>query len=101
MAFSFILESGLVPGMPWRKSDRRSDPRHDCTSGSAVIEFRGARHAVELINVSNSGAMVLFPHVPNIGERLPLQLLDRGLVSSQVRWVKDGLVGLSFAAPVE
>jgi hypothetical protein len=43
--------------------------------------------------------MVIFPHTPNIGERLPLQLLDRGAVSAQVRWVKDGRIGLSFAFP--
>jgi hypothetical protein len=39
--------------------------------------------------------------VPNIGERLPLQILDRGLVRSQVRWVKDGRIGLSFPARAE
>jgi hypothetical protein len=44
--------------------------------------------------------MVIFPHVANIGERLPIQLLDHGLVSAQVRWVKDGRIGLSFAAPL-
>jgi hypothetical protein len=56
---------------------------------------------VRLVNISASGAMVIFPHVPNIGERLLLQLLDRGIVSSQVRWVKDGRIGLSFDAPLE
>jgi hypothetical protein len=45
--------------------------------------------------------MVIFPHTPNIGERLTLQLLDRGVVSSQVRWVKDGRIGLSFAGRLE
>jgi hypothetical protein len=45
--------------------------------------------------------MVLFPHVPNIGERLPLQLLDQRSVTAQVRWVKDGRIGLSFASPLE
>jgi hypothetical protein len=39
--------------------------------------------------------------VPHIGEKLRLQLLDRGQVSAQVRWVKDGRVGLSFAAAAE
>jgi hypothetical protein len=42
--------------------------------------------------------MVIFPHVPNIGERLPLQILDHGVVTAQVRWVRDGRIGLSFAA---
>jgi hypothetical protein len=45
--------------------------------------------------------MVIFPHVPHIGETLTLQLLDRGLISAKVMWVKDGRIGLSFAAPLE
>jgi hypothetical protein len=39
--------------------------------------------------------------MPNIGERLILHLLDQGLVTAQVRWVKDGRIGLSFIAHVE
>ncbi|HYX45489.1 MAG TPA: PilZ domain-containing protein, partial [Sphingomicrobium sp.] len=68
-------------------------------SSTAVLEFRGRKHVVRLVNVSSSGAMVIFQHTPNIGERLMLQLLDRGLVSSQVRWVKEGRIGLSFTRP--
>lgn len=45
--------------------------------------------------------MILFAHVPNMGEVLGLQLLDRGCVSAQVRWVKDGRIGLSFASSGE
>jgi hypothetical protein len=45
--------------------------------------------------------MVIFPHVPHIGEKLRLQLLGRGQVSAQVRWVKDGRVGLSFDTATE
>jgi len=56
---------------------------------------------VRLVNVSSSGAMVIFPYVPHIGEQLSLQLLDHGQVPSQVRWVKDGRIGLSFAQPLE
>jgi len=41
--------------------------------------------------------MVIFPHLANIGESVALHLLDRGRVSAQVRWVKDGRIGLSFA----
>ena len=70
-------------------------------SNTGVIEFRGRKHVVRLVNVSKSGAMILFPHVPNIGERLPLQLLDQRFVTAQVRWVKDGRIGLSFASPLE
>ena len=101
MASNFFLDGGMIPRTAQRSIDERSEVRMPSVSSTAVLEFRGRNHVVRLVNVSKSGAMVVFPHVPNIGERLPLQLLDQGLVSSQVRWVKDGRVGLSFAAPVE
>jgi hypothetical protein len=91
----------MIPRAEARRIDERCEPRYPAESSTAVLEFRGRKHVVRLLNVSSSGAMVIFPHPPNIGERLPLQLLDRGLVSAQVRWVKDGRVGLSFTPPLE
>jgi len=97
VASGFFLDGGMIPRSGQRKIDERVDVREPAESSTAVLEFRGRRHVVRLVNVSVGGAMVIFPHVPNIGERLPLQLLDRGIVSTQVRWVKDGRIGLSFA----
>jgi hypothetical protein len=88
----------MIPRTEQRTIDERGEPRRPALSNTAVLEFRGRKHVVQLINISPSGAMVLFPHVPNIGERLPLQLLERGVVVSQVRWVRDGRVGLSFGS---
>lgn len=99
MASGYFLDGGMIPRGETRSIDERGELRHSAVSNTAVLEFRGRRHVVRLVNVSPGGAMVIFPHVPNIGERLPLQLLDRGLVSAQVRWVKDGRIGLSFALP--
>jgi hypothetical protein len=90
----------MIPRSETRSIDERAELRYASASSTAVLEFRGRKHVVRLINVSPSGAMVIFPHMPNIGERLPLQILDRGLVSAQVRWVRDGRIGLSFAAPI-
>ena len=101
VASSFFLDGGMIPRTEKRSIDERAELRVSAVSGTAVLEFRGRKHVVRLINVSGCGAMVIFPHIPNIGERLPLQLLDRGAVSAQVRWVKDGRVGLSFAFPPE
>lgn len=100
VALGFSLDGGMIPRKEQRSIDERGEPRHAAVSHTAVLEFRGRKHVVQLLNVSNSGAMVLFPHVPNIGERLPLQLLDRGFVQAQVRWVKDGRIGLSFVPPL-
>ena len=101
MASSFALEGSMIPRQERRTTDERGETRHPAMSSTGVLQFRGRKHVVQLINVSKSGAMVIFPHVPNIGERLPLQLLDHGFVWSQVRWVKDGRIGLSFTSPLE
>lgn len=98
MASSFFLDGNMIPRAEKRSIDERTEIRHASVSSTAVLEFRGRKHVVRLVNVSPSGAMVIFPHTPNIGERLPLQILDRGLVTAQVRWVRDGRIGLSFAA---
>lgn len=100
MASSFFLDGGMIPRTASRTIDERGELRQAALSGTAVLEFRGRKHVIRLVNISPSGAMVIFPHVPNIGERLSVQLLDRGLVSAQVRWVKEGRIGLSFAAPL-
>ena len=60
------------------------------------MEFRGRKHVVRLVNGSASGAMVIFPLVPHIGEQVWLQLLEQGQVSAKVRWVRDGRVGINF-----
>ena len=101
MASSYSLDGSMIPRQERRAIDERLEPRHAAVSGTGVLDFRGRKHVVQLINVSKSGAMVIFPHVPNIGERLPLQLLDHGFVWAQVRWVKDGRIGLSFTSPLE
>ena len=101
MASSFFLDGAMIPRTATRTIDERAELRHAAVSSTAVLNFRGRKHVIRLINISSSGAMVIFPHVPNIGERLMLQLLDRGLVSAQVRWVKEGRIGLSFTSPLE
>lgn len=101
VASSFNLDGGMIPRSQQRSIDERAEPRYPAASGTAMLEFRGRKHVVRLVNVSRSGAMVIFPHTPNIGEVLPLHLLDRGRVPAQVIWVKDGRIGVSFAVPLE
>ena len=101
MASGYFFDGGMIPRNEKRSIDERSELRRPSVSSTAMLEFRGRKHVVRLVNVSPSGAMVTFPHAPNIGEQLPLHLLDHGLVSAQVIWVKDGRLGLSFALPLE
>ena len=43
--------------------------------------------------------MLLFDQVPHIGERVMLQIVDRQAVPGQVRWVRDGRIGINFTGP--
>ena len=101
MASGFFLDGGMIPRTQRRSVDERLEERLPAESSTAVMDFRGRNYVIRLLNLSDSGAMIIFPHIPNIGEKLRLQLLDRGHVSAQVRWVKDGRIGLSFVAPAE
>jgi hypothetical protein len=92
----FGLDGGMIPRSVKRMLDERTEERFPATSTTAVMEFRDRKHVVRLLNTSPSGAMVIFPLLPHIGERVTLQLLDRGQIDAKVRWVRDGRIGISF-----
>ncbi len=64
---------------------------------TAILNHRGHRHVVRVGNLSASGAMIAFTGDLAEGDEIALQLLDHGAVPAQVRWVRDGRVGVSFA----
>ncbi len=96
MPAKLSLDGGMIPRSVKRMLDERTEERVPAASETAVMDFRGRKHVVRLINTSPSGAMVIFSLVPHIGEQVSLQLLDQGQVSARVRWVRDGRVGISF-----
>ena len=101
MAAKFSLDGGMIPRTVKRMLDERAEERLPASSATAAMDFRGRRHVVRLINTSSSGAMVIFPLVPHIGEQVSLQLLGQGQVAASVRWVRDGRIGVSFDAPLD
>jgi PilZ domain len=98
---ALMLNGSMIPRGVRRMFDERSEPREAAGSCSATLELRGRRFQVRVVNLSPSGAMVIFDALPRIGERVVLHLGDRGPVSGQVCWVKDGNVGVNFAAAGE
>jgi PilZ domain len=97
----FGLDGGMIPRSVRRVFDERGEPREPFVSQTAVLAHRGRNYVVKVLNVSNSGAMVNFPVLPHIGEAVTLQLLDWGQVHGKVRWVRDGKIGINFAAALE
>ena len=101
MPGKFSLDGGMIPRTVKRMFDERTEERFEADAQTAVMEFRGRKHVVRLVNTSPSGAMVIFSLVPHIGEQVSFQLLDRGQVFAMVRWVRDGRVGISFDGQLE
>lgn len=97
----FGLDGAMIPRNVKRMFDERAEPRSAPQSQTAVLTLRGRKHAVRLLNVSSSGAMLVFPLVPHIGEEVAVKLLDRGPLVAHVRWVRDGKIGINFLAPLE
>ena len=91
---------GLGDGLR-RLLDQRVEQREEAEAQTAVLNLRGHRHVVRIANLSSSGAMIVFQGDLAEGEEVILQLLDHGSVTAQVRWVRDGRVGISFADPAD
>lgn len=92
-------KQGIADGLR-RLLDQRDEERCDGGSQNAVLTHNGDRHVVGVINLSTSGAMIRFRGELIQGAEVQLQLLDHGTVTGQVRWIRDGRVGVSFATPV-
>lgn len=91
---------GISDGLR-RLLDQRDEERGESGSQTAVLTHDNGRHVVGLVNLSSAGAMIRFRGALADGDEVLLQLLDQGAVKGQVRWVRDGRVGVSFDVPVD
>ena len=101
MSSRFQLHGNMIPRTVRRMFDERSEERVESGSQTAILSLRGRNHIVALVNLSSSGVMIRFTGEAHIGESVTLQLLDRGTIDGQVRWLRDGRMGVSFAHPLE
>ena len=76
-AVQFSLDGSMIPRSAERMIDERSEERFPAGSehrGDGVPRPQACRPAGQHLP---SGAMVIFPHVPNIGEQFPFSCLTR------------------------
>jgi len=91
----------MIPRTVKRMFDERGEVRIETGSQTAVLALRGRNHIVALVNLSSSGVMLRFTGDAHIGESVSLQLLDRGTIAGQVRWLRDGRMGVHFTRPLD
>jgi hypothetical protein len=90
----------MIPRQVKRLFDQRGEARAAAVA-SATLSSRGATLSVKVVNLSPSGAMVNCSEIPHIGETVALQLPGRPPAAGAVCWVRDGRIGIHFAAPLE
>ena len=92
------LQSVTVAREARRASNGRGEDRHRLTDEIARITHNGANHAIELINLSGGGAMIVSDTAGlALWDRINLHLGNHGDIECAVRWIRDGKVGLEFA----
>ena len=101
MSSRFQLHGDMIPRSVKRMFDERAEDRLESDSSTVLLTLRNRGHVVTLVNLSRSGAMMRFAGDAHIGESVSLQLLDRGAIAGQVRWLRDGRMGVSFIQPLE
>jgi hypothetical protein len=101
MSSRFHLHGDMIPRSVKRMFDERAEERLEAGSSTVLLTLRNRGHVVTLVNLSRSGAMIRFAGEAHIGESVSLQLLDRDVIAGQVRWLRDGRMGVSFAHPLE
>lgn len=90
------LAGDMVQRTEARVAEQRCEPRHEGLIDRAILVFRGQDHLVPVLNISSGGTMVECPLLPRIGEAVMLQFENGTRVRSDVRWVREGRIGLSF-----
>ena len=79
-----------------RHVDPRSEPRYHGLVESAVLTFRGAEHAVPVIDISTRGTQLESDILPRLGESVMIRFDGCSPIYAFVRWSRDGRHGLNF-----
>lgn len=83
-----------------RLLDQRDEQRSEGEAQGAILIHDGRQYAIDVLNLSGSGAMIRHAGELAEGADVQLQLLDQAPVAGQVRWIRDGRVGVAFDAPI-
>lgn len=79
-----------------RPSERRTDERVSAMLRVAkMTAANGAQQLIKVKNLSAGGLMGILPNLPDIGERVDVELSSEKIPASVV-WTRENLVGLKF-----
>src|SRR5438309_2142160 len=90
----------MIPRTEQRSIEERAELRHSAVSNTAVLEFRGRKHVVRLINISERGFMAASDGRFEVGSRVWLMLPGRERANAVVKWIAGDKIGAEFAEPI-
>lgn len=96
------LTSVSIKRSAHRGANTRAGDRHRLKSHEInIFDCKGRDHTAELINLSQSGAMIKTALELDLWEPITLDFGDGGNLECAVRWVRDDRVGVEFASETQ
>lgn len=81
-----------------RSVHQRGEDRHVLEGTMAKAIIAEQEHQVKLLNLSSNGVMIAFEGELEIGQLVRLAVDDCAPITTEVRWMRRGRIGLEFAA---
>ena len=92
------LEAVAIPRSGPRSVHQRNEDRHVLRGTKATADIAGEIHEVSILNLSSNGVMIAHEGDLRIGEQVYLTIEDCSPITTAVRWLRAGKVGLEFIA---
>ena len=81
-----------------RSIHQRNEDRHVLRGKPAKADVGGIIHEVSLLNLSSNGVMIECGENMRIGEEVYLSIEECAPITTAVRWIRKGRIGLEFIA---
>ena len=92
------LGAVAIPRSGPRSVHQRNEDRHVLRGTKATADIAGEIHEVSILNLSSNGVMIAHEGDLRIGEQVYLTIEDCSPITTAVRWLRGGKVGLEFIA---
>ena len=92
------LGAVAIPRSGPRSVHQRHEDRHVLRGTKATADIAGEIHEVSILNLSSNGVMITHEGDLRIGEQVYLTIEDCAPITTAVRWLRAGKVGLEFIA---
>lgn len=92
------LGAVAIPRVGTRTVHQRNEDRHFLEGTMATAIIAEEEHEVRILNLSSNGVMISYDGLLEIGQNVRIAIEECAPITTAVRWLNHGKVGLEFAA---